>query len=118
MDDPRWLRLITIGLVLAALAVGYFLISGGFSARKVSNSQVEVAQIEGSPTSSPSPSSVLGQDTFMAPSPTPASAYSRIAERTKGGVETLPKTAFPTFLLGIISASAIIAGWGLRKFPH
>lgn len=119
MDDPRWLRLVTIGLVLAALAVGYFLISGGFS-QKANRSQAEVVKVEGSPTPSPTsePSSILGQDTLIYPSPTPASAYNRIVDRTKGEMQTLPKTGFPSFLMGMFSASAMMVGWGLRKFPH
>ena len=118
MDDPRWLRLVTIGLVLAALAVGYFLISGGFSGQKVNKSQAEVASVTSSPQPLSTPDTILGQNIQPPPSPTPASAYSRIVDRTKGGVEILPKTGFPIFLAGVLSASAIIAGWGLRKFPH
>jgi len=107
MEDPRWLRLVTIGLVLAALVVGYFLISGGFS-QKANKPQAEVASV----TSTPQPT--------LLPTvpPTPTSAYSRIADRSKGGVEILPKTGFPIFLSGVLSASAVIVGWGLRKFPH
>lgn len=102
MDDPRWLRLVTIGLVLAAIAVGYFLVTSKIPAS----------------TSSPK---ILGQDASPIPvaSPGSKSAYSRIAERTtKGGVQTLPNTGFPIGLLGVFSAGVMIAGWGLRKFPH
>lgn len=34
------------------------------------------------------------------------------------GIGTLPKTAFPVALFGIFSASAMISGWFLRKFPE
>ncbi len=111
MDDSRWLRLITIGLVLAALAVGYFLLTGKLSSNSV--------------TKQPSPPpSVLGQNAQATPlpaggpTPTPASAYSRIVSRTQDGVQTLPKTGFPAGLAIAFSVSAIISGWGLRKFPH
>lgn len=108
MEDPRWLRLITVGLVLAALAVGYFLLTGRLS----SNSATRVQ-----PTPIPS---VLGRDVQTTPtsSPTSASAYTRIANRTQGSVQTLPKTAFPTGLAVVFSISAIIFGWGLKKFPN
>lgn len=113
MDDPRWLRLITIGLILAALAVGYFLLTGRFSSTSTTKTQP-----------SPTPS-VLGQDLQAAstsnpastPAPTPASAYNRIVSRTQGGATTLPKTGFPLGLAVVFSISAIISGFGLRKFP-
>ena len=116
MDDPRWLRLITVGLVLAALAVGYFLLTGKFSSNSLTKQ------------SSPSPS-VLGQNAQIAltPTPTPASAldrqtassaYNRIVNRTQGGTQVLPKTGFPAGLVIVFSVSAIISGWGLRKYPN
>ena len=108
MDDPRWLRLITIGLVLAALAVGYFLLTGKLS----SNSATKTA---------PSPAaSVLGQDAKLTPTPTPtpASAYNKIVSRTQNSTQALPKTGFPVGLAVIFSISAVISGWGLRKFPN
>lgn len=109
MDDSRWLRLVTIGLVLAALAVGYFLVTG----RLASNSATKTG-------SAPTPS-VLGQNaqtTTPTPSPTPASAYERIVDRTQSGTQTLPNTGFPVGLAAVFSLSALISGWGLRKFPH
>ncbi|MBI2337930.1 hypothetical protein HYU95_01990 [Candidatus Daviesbacteria bacterium] len=116
MDDPRWLRFITIGLVLAALAVGYFLFSG-----RLSPNQNTITQ------SSPVPT-VLGQDVQASPdstaagspSPTPTSAYSALVNRSQGveGNKTLPKTGFPLGLAAVFSISALISGWGLRKFPH
>lgn len=108
MDDPRWLRFIMIGLVLAALAVGYFLLTGKLSTSKI--------------TKESPPPSVLGQNAQTTPapaaSPSPASAYSRIVNRTQGGVQVLPNTGFPIGLAVVFSISAIISGWGLRKFPH
>lgn len=108
MEDARWLRLVTIGLVLAAMAVGYFLLAQRFSGTRVSDgNKVSKSQ------STPAPSVLgtnSGQDT--------KSAYQRIAERTKGGVRELPATGFPILLTGILATSAAIAGFGLRKFPH
>lgn len=117
MEDPKWLRILTIGLILAALAVGYFLFSGRF----LSNNATKISQQESTPspqaTASASPSpTVLGKDTQV--SPTPSSAFNRIAQRNKGGVETLPKTGFGTGLAFIFSVSALISGWSLRKFPR
>lgn len=103
MEDTRWLRLVTIGLVLAAMAVGYFLLAQRFSGTKT--------EVSDQPTPSPS---VLGTDTTDATK----SAYQRIAERTKGGVETLPATGFPALLTGTLFASAVIIGLGLRRFPN
>jgi len=110
MEDPRWLRLVVIGLVLAAVAVGYFLLSG----RLFSNNIVKVSPI-------PTPS-VLGQNaspsaSLSSPGPTPTSAYNTIVNRTQNGTQALPKTGFPAGAAVIFSASVIIIGWGLRKYP-
>lgn len=112
MEDQRWLRLITIGLVLAAVAFGYFLISGRFTAKPAK------IQTEMMTTESPSPNNaeVMGEDTK--PQPTTPPAYTRIVERTKGGVQTLPKTGSPLFLIGVFSAAALATGLGLHKFPY
>lgn len=101
MEDPKWFRMITIGLVLVALSVGYFLLTGGFS---VSKSKKVVESPAPNPTSTPSP--------------TPQSAYNAIVNRTQSGVQTLPNTGFPASMLVVFSAGAVVAGWGLRRFPH
>lgn len=112
MENSPWLKLITIGLVLAALAVGYFLLTGRLSSNSVTRTK-----------SSPSPS-VLGQNAQSSPapattpSPSPSSAYERIVDRSQGGVQTLPKTGFPVELAVVFSISAIVSGLSLRKFPH
>lgn len=112
MDDPRWLRLITIGLVLAALAVGYFLVSGRFAANKSTRQAQAPRQVQ---QMTPSPIPV----TSPASSPSPqALGTATQQDGQKGSVQVLPRTGFPLALVGIFSASAMIAGWGLRKFPH
>lgn len=102
-----------IGLVLAAVAVGYFLLSG----RLTSN----ITKTKASPTPT-----VLGQDNqnvptptpSVAPSSTPSSAYNALVDRTRNGTQVLPNTGFPVGPAVIFSVSAIIAGWGLRRFPR
>jgi len=107
VESSPWLKLITIGLVLAALAVGYFLVSGRFTSNKTAKQQVKSEkQVQG-----------VAQ-TAVEPSPTPSNAYSRIVERNKSGIQVLPKTGNPAILISIISLSAIASGWGLKKFPH
>lgn len=110
MGDPRWLRFITIGLILAALAVGYFLLSGKFlSGGPIKNSaQTNKPVTDTSQSAVPTPAS----------SPTPTSAYARVAGRSQSDVNILPKTAFPVGFGITFSAAAIAVGWGLRKFPH
>lgn len=109
MQDNIWLRLITVGLVLAALAIGYFLLSGRLTSKQTGS------------TASPEPT-ILGQDAKSTPSPSPSpnstSAYDKIVERNQSNVRTLPNTGFPAFLALVFSVSAIISGWSLRKFPH
>lgn len=115
MEDTRWLRLVTIGIVLAAVAVGYFVLAQRFSGNGVSEPQPEVVIA--------TPPSVLGTDDGQSPQPQPLgqaqkSAYQRIAERTKGSVQELPATGFPLILIGIFSAGVLVVGWHLRKFSH
>src|SRR3989344_5769393 len=100
MEDPRWLRLITIGLVLAALAVGYFLLTGRLSpnSNNTTRTQTQVNKAVESPTPA-----AVATVTQPSPTPTPASAYSRIVERTQGGVKSLPKTGFPVGLAIVFS---------------
>lgn len=103
----------TIGLVLAAVAVGYFLFTGKLSPNSTTKTQA-----------SPTPA-VLGQNNqnlstsapSVVPSPVPGSAYSTIVNRTQSRTQTLPNTGFPVGLAVVFSVSAIISGWGLRKYP-
>ncbi len=115
MEDPRWLRLVTIGLILMALAVGYFLFSGRLSSNSATRTESQANRIVQSPTPT-----ALGRNILATPTPSSNSAYLRIVNRNQaqGGVQTLPRTGFPIGLAAIFSASAIISGWGLRKFPH
>lgn len=113
MDDPRILKIITVGLVLAALAVGYFLLTGGLSPKKTKQLSTQVNRVVASPT--PAVGSVATIQPQQTATP---SAYSRIAERSQRGVQTLPNTAFPSGLAVVFSISAVIAGWFLRKYPH
>lgn len=117
MEDPKWLRIVTLGLVIAALAVGYLLFSGKFLAsnKKITQQQEVQPSPQASALVKPSPS-VLGVNTQ--PSPTSSSAYNSIAERNRNGVQTLPNTGFPAGLILVFSASALISGWSLRKFPR
>lgn len=104
MDDPRWLRLVTIGLVLAALAVGYFLFSGGMSVNKSSKA--------------PNPPSPSGSPSLRPSLQATQSAFSRISERAQSDAQTLPGTGFPAGLAIVFSVSAMITGFSLRKFPN
>lgn len=124
MDDPRVLRIITVGLILAALAVVYFLFTGGFSVNKPKVNQNQTAKVSPSPTSRPTtaatPSatpSVVGQALPTAV-PTPASAYDTITNRSQENVQNLPNTGFPGGLVVVFSISALVAGYSLRRFPR
>lgn len=125
MEDPKWLRLVTIGLVIAALVVGYFLLSG----RMISNKAPSISE-----SATPS-ASILGQNEQATSSPgvsstprsTPLSAYDRIASRNQQSqsqpqvqsqTQTLPRTGFSYLLAGIFSIGILISGWGLRRFPN
>lgn len=117
MDDPKILRVITVGLVLAVLAVVYFLFTGGFSLTKSKINQAN-KEVQPSASSVASPStepSILGEQ-ITQPSPTPVSAYNAIAKRNLQATEVLPATGFPIDLSLAFSFSAIASGFALRKF--
>lgn len=133
MDDPKWLRLVTVGLVLAALAVGYFLLTGRMTSNSTPKTSNQISKASPSATVAPAASqtpAVLGQNNrvspspavvVVSPSPSPLSAFDTIANRTKGGQivqKSLPNTGFSTGLIAALSASAVIVGWGLHRFPH
>ncbi|MBI2314925.1 hypothetical protein HYU93_02600 [Candidatus Daviesbacteria bacterium] len=134
MDDPKWLRLVTIGLVLAAMAVGYFLLTGRLASNSATKPSNQVSKASPSATIVPAASqtpTVLGQNNRVAspspivvvvsPSSSPLSAFGTIANRTKGGQivqKSLPNTGFPAGLIAALSVSAVIVGWGLRRFPR
>ncbi len=112
MEDSRWLRFVTAGLVLAAIVVAYFLITGRFSANKTTENQQKqqasrpVQQFQSSPTPAPQGGNVgIGTTT-----PSSGSNSSNIT--------TLPNTGYPAALIGIFSVSAMVSGYYLRKYPR
>lgn len=118
MDDPRWLRVITVGLVLAALAVGYYVLTGAFSFRKTT-AQLEVGKVViNTPAPSSTPIVASAPSTSISPSDKPDSAYNRIVARNQTQIQTLPNTGVSVGLIVFLSTSIMIGGLGLRKFPH
>lgn len=103
MEDPRWLRVITVGLVLAALAVGYFLLTGRFTSDNTKKAQTQISQASPTPTIP-----------VLEPSPSIPPAMAAARENKT----TLPKTGYPQALLAVISIGVMISGLGLRRFPH
>ncbi len=113
MDDPRWLRIIIVGLVLAALATIYYLLTGAFTLNKAAKQAIvpkTIVQASPSPVTNPS----TPKPTSL---PAPQSAYDRIAARNQGSVSVLPKTGFPIGLAALLFTSVMIIGVGLRKYP-
>ena len=112
MDDPRWLRIVVVGLILAILAVVYFLLTGGLGIKsKVQNQANKV--VVASPSPSPVPVATMSPKQTATPS-----AYARIAQRTQAGAQALPNTGFPLGLAIVVTAAAIGSGLALRKFPR
>lgn len=126
MDDPRWLRLIVVGLILAALVVGYSLLTGGFVKSKPSTKKTEVARQTPIPTTVPTPTQFQtpspvvspGPSIIPQPLPSPSPVNNRISEKGQVGIQTLPRTGFPLGLAVTFAISTMIAGWSIRKFPH
>ncbi|MDO8619299.1 MAG: hypothetical protein Q7R49_05145 [Candidatus Daviesbacteria bacterium] len=104
MVEDNKLKILTAGLVLAALAIGYFIIT-----QKINNQASHIAN-QPSASSVPTPTPEL----VPLPSATPAP----IPSTTKGGTNTLPKTGFPLTLVGVFAMSALVSGYFLRKFPE
>ena len=98
LDGDNRIRLIIAGLVLAAIVVGYIIFSQRFS---TNNTNRSVQQI--------TPTPVL----TTTPIPTPAT----LGQSTKE-ISSLPNTGFPVGLIAIFSASAAVAGYFLRRYPH
>lgn len=94
MDDPRILRVLTVGLVLAVLAVGYFLLT-----RQTQTTQLE--EVIESPVPQASP--IVIEETQQT--------------ATQPNVQILPNTGFPVGLAVVFSVGTVISGWSLRKFP-
>lgn len=108
MDDPRWIRLITVGLVLAALAVGYFLLTGRFTSNNVQKNQNQINEV----TPIPQPT-IMPDATTNSPSSTPSAMAA-----ARRNITILPRTGYQQVLLAIIAFGVMISGLGLRKFPH
>lgn len=130
MENSRWLTILLIGLVLAGLVVGYFLLRNTFLTNPQPQIQQTTQTVQASPPQQAPSDFVLGQNTNSSPSPlpnttfntitqpTPTSAFARLAQRTQAGTTTLPTTGFQLALTGLLSTSAIILGWKLRKYPR
>ncbi len=104
MEDNRWLRLIIAGLILAAIAVGYLILTNRFNTAPKTPQQTRPVQ-QASPTPSPTPSpSTLGTSTST-------------DSANLSGATTLPNTGFPAGLAAIFSLSALVSGYFLRKYP-
>lgn len=124
MDDPRWIRLIIVGLVLAALVVGYMIFSGGFVKSKSVQKNAPTATETTFKSPNPSVVTPIGTPSALlnaTPSASPAasgSAYDQIAGRSQSNVQTLPNTGIQVSMGLLVSLLAIISGWSLRKFTH
>ncbi|MBU0999803.1 hypothetical protein KKE78_00195 [Patescibacteria group bacterium] len=122
MEDSRWFRLIAIGLILVALAAGYFLLSGRLSPDSAVKTTSQTTEVTPDTTSAAPSVTDSEQDEQVAPTAIPEqtslSAYDRIAIRNQNQVQTLPKTGYPQVAAGILSVGVMISGWGLRKYPH
>lgn len=104
MEDGRWLRMITAGLIIAAIVVSFFLLTGRFNGGQRS----QVARVSPSPTI----------ESLPTPSPSPDSLGLATDSGTLQPGQTLPKTGLPLVLLGAFSVAAVISGYFLRKYPE
>lgn len=110
------LKLIVVGLVLAAMAVIYLIFSQRFTSS-------QIIQVTNTPTAS-LPQAVGGQASPSATvtpglvqvTTTPTQAASGQPQGIRGG-QFLPATGPSLFLIGLFSISLGLAGYFLRKYP-
>ena len=120
MDDPRILRVITVGLILAILAVVYFMLTGGFAVSKSKTAQNQTNQVN-RVVESPKPTSIAAvtnpQQTPIKSEQAATPSANSTPSNKSHNVQTLPRTGFPVGLAVVFSASAVVSGLSLRKFP-
>jgi len=92
MVEETRIKLIGAGLILATVVIGFLIFTQRLGGNKVTK-QLDIPPV-----------------IQASPSPTPVSSPVVVGQ-------TLPATGFPVGLFAIFSASAAIAGYGLRKFP-
>ena len=109
MEDTTRLKLILLGLFLAAASLGYFVFIQKTNEQKIISQNSTVQQIVPSEN--------------ITPTPAVSGLPSTLGQTTKGGqasarvVDELPKTGIPTGLIAVFSLSGAIIGWSLKKFP-
>ncbi len=104
MNYPNWLRLIIIGLVIAVIGSGYFLLSGRF------NKTTEIVNLP-----SPTPITIAA----VSPTPTPQTAANVVADKSSAqNTNSLPSTGFPLVVGGILATVSVVTGYKLRKYSN
>lgn len=112
MEGEGRLKLIVAGLVLAAFAVGYFILAQRFQTT--------------SPTSTPRPTPI-SQANIVIASPSPSASPVALGQNNQigggtdlpnTGVSALPKTGFPLPVGVAFTVAAMISGWFLRRYPN
>lgn len=92
MQDETKIKLIGAGLILVTVIVVLVVFSKNMTPQTQTLEVTPIVQVNPVPTPSVSPAIQ--------------------------GAKSLPKTGFPAGLFVIFSASAVLIGYGFRKFPH
>lgn len=116
MEDTTRLKLILVGLFLAATALGYFILT---QKRTEVSSKTQTKPIQQIETSKQNPTPTLGVGSTVTPAPGTLGANTQTTKggQPSNGVNSLPATGAEDFLLAAFFASATIIGWSLKKFP-
>lgn len=115
MEDTTRLKLILVGLFLAATALGYFILT---QKRAEVSSKTQTRPIQQIESTKQNPTPTLGVGSSATPAPGTLGANTQ----TKGGqplsgASSLPATGAEDFLIAVFSTSAAIIGWSLKRFP-
>lgn len=124
MEGDNRLKFMAVGLILAAVVVGYFIFAQRFSSNQTPKpSDVAtrpIQQFSPSPLPSPTPlpsnvPDIILPDTTKGGEPLTKGGL----PTTKGGVpiSQLPATGVPSTLLTVFAISAAVSGYFLRRFP-
>lgn len=117
MESTSRIKLIIIGLVLAAIVVGYFILAQRFQGNKTATTQnTNLSQ------RTPLPTSPTNRAALSSPSASPVmlgqGSSSGQSGTNRSNIQTLPRTGVPAGLIAVFGVSAAISGYFLRKFPQ
>ena len=110
MDQPKWLKLAALGLLIVILGLTYFVVVGRFSSKKEVVSKPSTISQGSVSTASPTPSAT--------PSTSPNAFQKLSDQQVANNTQNLPNTGFAEDLFIFVTAVLILSGITLRKYSR